>query len=78
MLIFFPFLYIKKHQPLWQIAIEGNIASGKSTLLDYLQNVNKAQVVEEPVFRWQHVVDGESGNLIVGFINESIREPFIV
>lgn len=59
------------------IAIEGNIASGKSTLLDYLQSVNKAQVVEEPVYRWQHVVDGENGNLIERMYRDPKRWSYL-
>ena len=63
-----------------QIAIEGNIAAGKSTLLEKLQISNVAQVtrcaaasavtsamqiIVEPVEQWQTVIDGEDGNIMV-------------
>ena len=41
-----------------QIAIEGNIAAGKSTLLEKLKELNVAQVIVEPVEQWQNVIEG--------------------
>lgn len=40
----------------FSIAVEGNIASGKSTLLDKLRASDLAQVVEEPVAKWQNLL----------------------
>ena len=37
------------------IAIEGNIGSGKSTMLKYLEKFNDVQVHPEPLGKWQDV-----------------------
>ena len=44
--------------------MEGNIASGKSTLLEQLREGDYAQIVEEPVAKWQNLMPGADGNLI--------------
>jgi hypothetical protein len=49
-----------------QIAIEGNIASGTSSLLGHLQDTGLAQVIVEPVEKWQHVLPNGEGNIMVG------------
>ena len=48
-----------------KIAIEGNIAAGKATLLEKLQLQNVAQVIVEPVSEWQSVCEGEDSNIMV-------------
>lgn len=45
-----------------QIAVEGNIASGKSSFLEYLSNQKNTEVLYEPLKEWQTL---EGGNLIV-------------
>ena len=47
-----------------QISIEGNIASGKSSLLCYLANQKNIEAIYEPLDEWQ---DLDGNNLIVGF-----------
>lgn len=44
-----------------KVAIEGNIASGKSTLLSKLEQLNYIEVLVEPVEKWQNL---SGGNLI--------------
>ena len=45
--------------------MEGNIAAGKSTLLEKLEASNVAHVVVEPVEQWQNVLEGSDGNIMV-------------
>ena len=47
-----------------KIAIEGNIASGKSSLLDYLSTQKDYQIFYEPLEEWQNV---DGSNLIVSY-----------
>ena len=42
--------------------MEGNIASGKSSFLEYLSNQKNIEVLYEPLKEWQTL---EGGNLIV-------------
>ncbi|XP_014846577.1 PREDICTED: thymidine kinase 2, mitochondrial [Poecilia mexicana] len=37
------------------ICVEGNIASGKTTCLDYFSNTSNIQVLTEPVSKWRNV-----------------------
>ncbi|KAL5020969.1 hypothetical protein ScPMuIL_000124 [Solemya velum] len=46
-------------QKTFTVCIEGNIASGKTTLLQYFKDTPHAQVCEEPVKKWRNV-DGEN------------------
>lgn len=61
-----PAAMFEKGQRKFTIAVEGNIASGKSTLLEQLREGDYAQIVEEPVTKWQNLMPGPDGNLIVG------------
>lgn len=40
------------------IAVEGNIAAGKSTLLEYLKMKENAFIIVEPVEKWQNLAPG--------------------
>jgi hypothetical protein len=55
----------------FQVAIEGNIAAGKSTLLDSLRLTSFAQVIAEPVDKWQSVIEGDDGNIMVRCITQA-------
>jgi ribosomal protein L30E len=48
-----------------RVAIEGNIASGKSTLLRKLSQLSDVEVMIEPVNKWRDV---GGGNLIVSLL----------
>jgi len=55
------------------VFVEGNIASGKSTLLDNLPNLNnskrfgKVQVIKEPLDKWKNLSDSEGTNILKHF-----------
>jgi deoxyadenosine/deoxycytidine kinase len=61
------------------IFIEGNIASGKSTLLENLQQLNgtprfgKVQVIMEPLDKWQSLVDSNGDNILCHFYRDMER-----
>ena len=42
------------HQPPFTILVEGNIAAGKTQLLNYFQQYSNALVLQEPVSLWQN------------------------
>jgi deoxycitidine/deoxyadenosine/deoxyguanosine kinase len=74
----------EKQPHVLQISIEGNIAAGKSTLLDTLKSHPEFVLVPEPVSRWQNVVhDSErtnsqvaGGNLLGSFYGDPSRWAF--
>jgi GTPase SAR1 family protein len=46
----------------FKVVVEGNIASGKSTLLNHFSKTSYSQVMFEPVEEWQAI---GGGNLLV-------------
>lgn len=54
--------------------IDGNIGSGKSTLIDMLRN--EYIVIDEPVTEWKKIVDEEGKNIITKFYNNIERWAF--
>lgn len=48
----------------YRVAVEGNIASGKTSLLNYFANVPKVQVLAEPVNKWRNVYDHNTLDLM--------------
>ncbi len=46
------------------ISIEGNIGSGKSTLVEYLKSLNKYIFVDEPVNEWLSIKDKDGMNAL--------------
>mmetsp|Transcript_53874 Transcript_53874/g.127317 ORF Transcript_53874/g.127317 Transcript_53874/m.127317 type:complete len:320 (-) Transcript_53874:130-1089(-) len=67
----------KRPRPL-RIALEGNIAAGKSTLLKLLEDEVDYVAVPEPLSKWQQVTDGDNsstcgGNLLEHFYREPKR-----
>ena len=50
-------------QKKWFI-IEGNIGSGKTTLVQKLRELNKYEVIEEPVNEWLSIKDNNNKNLL--------------
>lgn len=57
------------------LALEGNIGAGKSTLLKLLGS-RGFKIVEEPVEKWQQVVDEEGSNLLDKFYRDPKRWAF--
>eukprot|EP00041_Stephanoeca_diplocostata_P040267 m.1638988 g.1638988 ORF g.1638988 m.1638988 type:complete len:301 (-) comp32292_c0_seq1:150-1052(-) len=58
------------------IAVEGNIASGKSTLLQYFQS-RGAQVIMEPVDKWQNLTSESSGNILMRMYEDPARWAYL-
>ena len=61
------------------ISIEGNIGSGKSTLVNYLKNTldkNKYVFVDEPVNTWQSITDNEGVDIISKFYEDQQKYAF--
>eukprot|EP00042_Codosiga_hollandica_P039403 m.330061 g.330061 ORF g.330061 m.330061 type:complete len:266 (-) comp55605_c0_seq4:373-1170(-) len=59
------------------IAIEGNIAAGKSTLLESLRLSSFAQVIVEPVDRWQEVIPGQPSNIMERMYSDPKRWAYL-
>lgn len=61
------------------ISIEGNIGSGKSTLVNYLKNTldkDKYIFVDEPVNTWQSIKDNEGIDILSKFYNNKEKYAF--
>jgi deoxyadenosine/deoxycytidine kinase len=61
------------------ISIEGNIGSGKSTLVTYLKNTldkDKYVFVDEPVNTWQSIRDNEGVDIISKFYEDQEKYAF--
>ena len=61
------------------ISIEGNIGSGKSTLVNYLKNTldkDKYVFVDEPVNTWQSIKDNEGVDILSKFYNNKEKYAF--
>ncbi|XP_043910700.1 thymidine kinase 2, mitochondrial-like [Protopterus annectens] len=50
------------------ICIEGNIASGKTTCLEYFSKTSNIEVVTEPVFKWRNV----QGHNLLGLMYQDL------
>ena len=63
--------------------IEGNIGSGKTTLMDYLNNLQsykdfKIKTLKEPVEEWKQFTDKETGqNILDYFYKDSKRWGYL-
>ena len=54
-----------------KIFIEGNIGSGKSTLIEYLKNELKSiNILPEPVEEWKQLIDNDNKNILHYFYND--------
>ncbi|KAL5491979.1 hypothetical protein EMCRGX_G017360 [Ephydatia muelleri] len=58
----------------FRIAVEGNIASGKSTLLKKLSQINGVEVLIEPVDKWRNL---NGGNVIGRMYEDAPRWGFL-
>ena len=60
----------------WYI-IEGNIGSGKSTILKLLQKSPNIEVVQEPVDMWLNIKDDNNRNLLQYFYSDMERYSYM-
>jgi deoxyadenosine/deoxycytidine kinase len=58
------------------ISIEGNIGSGKSTLVEYLKSINKYVFVDEPVNEWLSIKDKDGSNALECFYKNQKENAF--
>tara|TARA_B100001248_G_scaffold258100_1_gene241675 strand:+ start:766 stop:1593 length:828 start_codon:yes stop_codon:yes gene_type:complete len=74
LLIFEIFIQIQKFYHPIVISIDGNIGSGKSTLMKILKNNFKDYVfVDEPVNKWLSAKDDNNKNLLTNFYEDTNR-----
>ena len=58
------------------ISIEGNIGSGKSTLVEYLKSLGTYIFVDEPVNEWLAIKDKDGSNALECFYNNQKENAF--
>ena len=58
------------------ISIEGNIGSGKSTLVEYLKSIGTYVFVDEPVNEWLAIKDKDGSNALECFYNNQKENAF--
>ena len=58
------------------ISIEGNIGSGKSTLVEYLKSLGKYIFVDEPVNEWLTIKDNTGSNALECFYKNQKENAF--
>ena len=59
------------------ISIEGNIGSGKSTLIDKLkQQLNDISFIDEPVSEWKQIKDKKGDDILSKFYNDQEKYAF--
>ena len=58
------------------ISIEGNIGSGKSTVVEYLKSLNKYIFVDEPVNEWLTIKDKDGMNALECFYKDKKENAF--
>lgn len=64
------------HQKKWFI-IEGNIGSGKTTWIRYLQKYPEFEVIEEPVDKWLQIQDDDGVNILDNFYKNPVRNAYL-
>ena len=80
--IFFAMLVIhvnrKKRAKSLVVYIEGNIATGKSTLLDGLQiAMPNCQTIKEPIGKWREIRSGDGRNLLDNFYSSPHETAYL-
>ena len=58
------------------ISIEGNIGSGKSTLVEYLKSLGTYIFVDEPVSEWLSIKDKDGSNALECFYKDQKENAF--
>ena len=59
------------------ISVEGNIGSGKSTLVQKLKKIPYIHVLQEPVHIWKSITDDEDNNILLKFYKNQERYSYI-
>ncbi|XP_076112365.1 thymidine kinase 2, mitochondrial-like [Mytilus galloprovincialis] len=58
------------HHQKFTICVEGNIASGKTSFLEYFKDTHDVEVIEEPVNKWRNV---QGGNILAKMYEDPTR-----
>ncbi|CAC5418418.1 tdk [Mytilus coruscus] len=58
------------HHQKFTICVEGNIASGKTSFLEYFKDTHDVEVIEEPVNKWRNV---QGGNILARMYEDPTR-----
>ncbi len=62
------------------ISVEGNIGSGKSTILEYLKkkynNDNSIVFLQEPISEWEKIKDDNNNTILTKFYNDQKKYSF--
>ena len=70
-------LYISYKRRIVIISVDGNIGSGKSTLIKFLKKKYKnIIVIDEPVNQWLNIVDSDNKNILQKFYEGSERYSY--
>lgn len=57
--------------------IEGNIGSGKTSFLQYLEKIDNVEVIPEPVDLWVSIKDSDGKNLLQHFYEDMERNSYM-
>lgn len=60
-----------------RIIVEGNIGSGKTTCLDYLESNENFEVIREPVDHWLKIKGSDGKNLLQEFYEEPSKYSYL-
>jgi deoxyguanosine kinase len=58
------------------ISIEGNIGSGKSTIIDFIKSQNRYVYIDEPVQEWLSIRDNQGNNALECFYKDQHKNAF--
>ena len=76
-LIYFIFKFYNKNKII-VISVDGNIGSGKSTLVKYLKSKYKnLYFLDEPVDEWVRIIDDNDENILHKFYNDKSRYSYL-
>lgn len=76
---FFVFLHVLKKTAsgrVYVISIEGNIGSGKSTLVKKIKECKKYHVLQEPVDVWKSITDKDGNNILSQYYKNQKRYAY--
>jgi len=74
--VFLHLLKILARGKVYVISVEGNIGSGKSTLVQKLKLNNKFHVLQEPVDLWKSISDKNGNNILSEFYKDQKRYSY--
>jgi len=78
-IILFSYIIAKKfYNKITIISVDGNIGSGKSTLVKYLKSkFKKYHFIDEPVDQWVLIVDNKNENILNKFYDNQSRYSYL-